>query len=132
VTKYNDITYSQNKFGYSYWAVYGIGGDFIGQCGALKLWENDSNAFCYALRKKYWGRGIGTEVCGIVLSYLFENFPIIDRLSTTAFSKNAASVRILRKIGFECLRTGKECGMDLEFFEIRRAGYAEKNTRAAG
>ncbi|MDR2777435.1 MAG: GNAT family N-acetyltransferase [Rickettsiales bacterium] len=129
VEKYSDITYSQEKFGYSYWAVYDTTGDFVGQCGALKLWLSDSNAFCYAFRKKYWGKGIGTEVCTRVLAYIFENFPTIDRLATTALSKNAASVKILKKIGFDYLRTEKEYGLDLEFFEIRRASYVEKNNR---
>ncbi|MDR1425383.1 MAG: GNAT family N-acetyltransferase [Rickettsiales bacterium] len=131
VEKYSDIAYSQDKFGYSYWAVCdGITRDLIGQCGALRTWATDSNTFCYAFKKKYWGKGVGTDVCGTVMSYLFENFPTIDTLTTTAFSENVASVKILKKIGFEYLYTGKEYGRDLEFFEIARSSYVKKGIRA--
>ncbi|MDR3078551.1 MAG: GNAT family N-acetyltransferase [Rickettsiales bacterium] len=126
VKKYRDIAYSQEKFGYSYWAVHGRDGNFIGQCGALRLWLTDSSVFCYAFWPRYWGKGIGTEVCSIVLDYLFKNFPIIDKMETTALSENEASTRILKKIGFGHISTGKEYGMDLEFFEIRRSDYVEK------
>ncbi|MDR1495100.1 MAG: GNAT family N-acetyltransferase [Rickettsiales bacterium] len=127
VQKYNDMAYSQDKFGYSYWAVYSRGSDFLGQCGALKTWASDSITFCYAFQKKYWGKGIGTEVCSIVLDYLFRNFPTMEKLVTTALDENEASIKILRKIGFEYTHSNKEYGMNLEFFEIRRTDYAEKN-----
>jgi hypothetical protein len=35
VSKYNDIVYSQNKFGYSYWAIYDEENNFIGQMSKL-------------------------------------------------------------------------------------------------
>jgi RimJ/RimL family protein N-acetyltransferase len=127
VSKYNDIIYSQNKFGYSYWAVYDIDGDFMGQCGALKAWISDSNTFCYAFKKKYWGRGIGTEICGLVLDYMFKNFPTINAIETTAYSENVASVKILKKLGFQHICTEEEFGMDLESFRLKRVDHAQKN-----
>ncbi|MDR2077467.1 MAG: GNAT family N-acetyltransferase [Rickettsiales bacterium] len=127
VAKYNDIVYSQNKFGYSYWAIYGRAkNDFIGQCGALKAWISDSNTFCYAFKKEYWGRGIGTEICSIVLDYLFENVPTINTIETTAYSENIASVKILKKLGFQHIYSEKEFELNLEFFKLTKADYVQK------
>jgi ribosomal-protein-alanine N-acetyltransferase len=128
VEKYNDITYAQNKFGYSYWAIYDSSGkNFLGQCGAMKAWVSDVNTFCYAFRKKYWGRGIGTEVCSITMNYLLENFPSLDILSTSVIRDNVASIKIIRKLGFEYLHSEKEFGKDLDFFEFKRANYVQKS-----
>ena len=124
VEKYNDITYGQENYGYSYWAVYDDTNEFIGQCGILKCWNN-SNNFCYAFKKKYWGKGIGTEVCGLVVDYIFENFRDIQKIETSAMSANIASVKILKKIGFRYLYTKKEFNEDLEFFELERNDYNE-------
>ncbi|MDR1499159.1 MAG: GNAT family N-acetyltransferase [Rickettsiales bacterium] len=125
INKYSDITYSQDKDGYSYWAIHEKNDTFIGQCGGLKSWFGDVN-FCYAFRKKYWGKGIGTEVCRIVSNYLFDNFEDITKLTCSAFSENVASVKLLKKLGFECLRTEKEFGKELEFFELKREDYEKK------
>lgn len=119
VEKYNDITYAQEHYGYSYWAVYNNLNEFIGQCGILKCWNN-SNNFCYAFKKEYWGRGIGSEVCSLVINYLFDNFKDIQKVETTAVLANVASVKILNKLGFRYLRTKKELDDDLGFFELER------------
>jgi RimJ/RimL family protein N-acetyltransferase len=125
VEKYDDITHAQNKHGYSYWAVYDMNDNFIGQCGALRSWVGEIN-FCYAFHKQYWGRGIGTKVCALVLDYLFKNFETIDKITCSAFTENIASVKLLKKIGFSYLYTKKEFNEDLEFFEITRESYEKK------
>lgn len=127
VEKYNDITYAQEKFGYSYWAIYDNDGCFIGQCGALKSHWDDTNNFCYAFKKKYWGKGIGTEVCSIIVNYLLKNFPNIDKLETTAVVSNVASIKILKKIGFVYLFEKDEFGEKLQFFKIEKSVYNEKS-----
>lgn len=128
VEKYNDIAYAQNKHGFSYWAIYDKkNNEFMGQCGAVKSWLGEIN-FCYAFHKKYWGKGIGTEICKMVMDYLFKNFNNIDRLTCSAFDENVASVKLLKKIGFSLIKTGKEFDKDLHFFSITRKEYEEKNS----
>ena len=127
VEKYNDIAYAQNKYGFSYWAIYDVNSnEFIGQCGAIKSWLGEIN-FCYAFRKKYWGKGIGTEICGLVRDYLFKNFKEIEELTCSAFSENIASVKLLKKLGFSVIKIEKEFNKDLEFFKLTRKEYEEKN-----
>lgn len=125
VNKYSDITYAQNKYGYSYWAIYDKNDIFIGQCGALKSWTGSIN-FCYAFHKKYWGKGIGTEVCKLILNYLFSSFNDIDKLTCSAFSENIASIKLLKKVGFEHLYTEKEFDKDLQYFELKKGNYEKK------
>lgn len=127
IEKYNDITYAQEKFGYSYWAIYNNVGNFIGQCGALKNHWDDTNNFCYAFKKNCWGKGIGTEVCFVIVDYLFKNFSDINKLETTAVTSNVASIKILKKIGFVYLFEKDELGEKLQSFKIERRDYNEKN-----
>lgn len=124
IEKYNDIIYTQRKYGYSYWAVYGEKtGEFIGQCGAMRSsWDNGNN-FCYAFREEYWGRGVGTEVCRFVVEYLFDNFLDIDSIETSVIVANVASLKILRKIGFTFLHEEEEFEEKLQFFKLWRLDY---------
>ena len=126
IDKYEDITMAQNKYGYSYWAIYDKKDNFIGQCGVIRTWLTENN-FCYAYRKKYWGKGIGTEVGNIVKNYIFDNFKDIEELTCSAFDENVASVKLLKKIGFKLIKTEKEFGKDLHFFKLTRKDYEEKN-----
>lgn len=126
VEKYQDITYAQNKFGFSYWAIYDKKDVFMGQCGALKSWFGDVN-FCYAFHKQYWGKGLGTEICSMIADYLFKNYKDVKKLTCSAFSENVASVKLLKKLGFTCLKTEKEFDKDLEYFELRREDYEKKD-----
>ena len=52
VEKYSEITFAQNKYGFSYWAIYDKNNEFMGQCGAVRSWLGENN-FCYAFHKKY-------------------------------------------------------------------------------
>lgn len=126
VEKYSDMAHAQNANGYSYWAIYDKDNNFMGQCGALRTWLGENN-FCYAFKKKYWGRGIGTEICSMVKNYLFDNFKIIDKLTCSAFSENVASVKLLKKIGFKVVRLDMEFDKELQFFELTREDYEKKN-----
>ena len=126
VDKYNDITYAQNRYGYSYWAIYSSNDEFMGQCGAIKGWLGEIN-FCYAFRKKYWGKGVGTEVCNLVKNYLFNNFKDVEQLTCSAFSENVASVKKKKKIGFSVVNVDMEFDKELQFFRITRKENEEKN-----
>lgn len=126
VEKYNDISFAQNKYGFSYWAIYDRDNEFIGQCGAIRSWLGEIN-FCYAFHKKYWGKGIGTEICKTVLNYLFRNFKEIDNITCSAFSENMASVKLLTKLNFSVVKIEKEFDKDLQFFKLTREEYEEKN-----
>jgi RimJ/RimL family protein N-acetyltransferase len=126
--KFEEINWSQENFGHSYWAVWNnITGEFMGQCGANKYkYRLDSN-FCYAFWQRYWGQGIGYEICSLVLNYLLENFPNIELLTTSSLQENIASIKIIEKLGFECTELHLEYGKILESFVFKRFNYGQKN-----
>ncbi len=53
----------------------------------------------YWLARAYQGRGIGTAVCGALVSYAWEVLDV-ERLQAEVFAWNPASARVLEKNGF--------------------------------
>ncbi|KAF5368979.1 hypothetical protein D9758_003029 [Tetrapyrgos nigripes] len=54
----------------------------------------------YWISEEFWGRGITTEVLKAFLSFVWREYPNVERLGGTVYSGNEASVRVLKKAGF--------------------------------
>lgn len=54
----------------------------------------------FALRRDCWGRGFGTEAVGRIVRFGFHDLDL-HRLEADADPRNEASLRILKKIGFQ-------------------------------
>lgn len=54
----------------------------------------------YYIAEDYWGRGIMTEAVKQICAYVFEKSDII-RIYAEPFAYNAASCRVLEKVGFQ-------------------------------
>jgi RimJ/RimL family protein N-acetyltransferase len=78
-------------------------GEALGWCG-LK-WHEDAQVadLGYRLARKHWGKGYATEAGAACVRYAFEVLGL-PRLVAHAVPENAASVRVLEKLGFR--RTG--------------------------
>jgi ribosomal-protein-alanine N-acetyltransferase len=105
----------QEQHGFGYWAVIEKESDkLIGSCGmAHHLDGGPLVDFGYTLARSRWGRGLMTEAAGACLRYAFEelHFP---ELVASVDSRNAASRRVLEKLGFVYQRTEQlEYGIDL-------------------
>ena len=68
--------------------------------------NNDSCDIGYVLSRKYWNKGIMTEVCKAYVNYLFENG--FNEIFIRAVDKNIGSNRVIEKCGFTF--THKEVG----------------------
>ena len=79
-------------------------GAFIGWCG-LTRWNPDyrSAAMGYCLDDAAWGQGYATEAAGAVLQWAFATLDL-NRVQAETDTRNAASARVLEKLGF--LREG--------------------------
>ena len=79
-------------------------GAFIGWCG-LTRWNPDyrSASLGYCLDDATWGHGYATEAAGALLQWAFETLDL-NRVQAEADTRNAASARVLEKLGF--LREG--------------------------
>ena len=54
----------------------------------------------YWIGRRFWGRGIMTEVVARLVELAWERFPV-DRLYARVFGSNIGSIRVLQKAGFE-------------------------------
>lgn len=87
------------KKGYGRWAlVHKKDNNLIGWCGLEYLKELGETEIGFLLDKKYWNRGLATEAALETLRYTFQEVKL-ERLIALAFPENAASRRVMEKIG---------------------------------
>ncbi len=73
---------------------------FIGWCG-LARWNPDhrSASLVYCLSQAAWGQGYATEAARALLRWAFETLDL-NRVQAETDTRNAASARVLEKLGF--------------------------------
>lgn len=74
---------------------------FVGECGFRPYAPDQPHVIelSYGLRPKFWGGGIATEIATAMIDAGFEGFGT-DTLIAHAQEQNAASLRVLTKLGF--------------------------------
>jgi RimJ/RimL family protein N-acetyltransferase len=75
-------------------------GEFVGWC-ALVRWNPDyrSASLGYCLAEAAWGQGYATEATRGLLRWAFDTLDL-NRVQAEADTRNAASARVLEKLGF--------------------------------
>ena len=101
------LNYDQyRKYGYGRWAVLlkpeGAGDlpAWIGWCGLKHIPELGETDIGFRFIRRYWGRGYATEAARACLDYGFRILRL-KRIVGRVMRENAASVRVLEKIGLE-------------------------------
>ena len=82
-------------------AIEGVSdGEFIGWC-ALTRWNPDyrSAAMGYCLGDAAWGHGYATDAARALLQWAFDTLDL-NRVQAETDTRNAASARVLEKLGF--------------------------------
>ena len=72
--------------------------ELVGTVGLHMKSENDCAEIGYWIGVPYWGKGYATEAAAAVMRFGFETFPL-NRIFAMHFGRNAASGRVLQKIG---------------------------------
>ena len=92
------------------WVITLRGSDeLIGAIGLTPGEDADTAELGYWLSPSHWGRGITTEAAGPVVSFGFETLGL-PCLTSGYFMDNAASGRVLEKLGFvETGRLSRPC-----------------------
>ena len=88
------------RYGFGLWAaILKETGAFIGRCGLIPwtIENHEEVEVAYALSRKYWGQGLGTEAAQAIAQYGFEHLRF-SRLICMTTSENHASIRVARKI----------------------------------
>ena len=101
-------------------------GEFVGWAG-LKYEQHHVTGeryydLGYRLRRKFWGRGIASEVAAVWIEYGFERMNLTE-IGAAAHIENAASNRILQKSGFEAINTFDSHGATHNWYILRREAW---------
>jgi ribosomal-protein-alanine N-acetyltransferase len=107
----------QERHGFCYWAVMEKESRrLIGSCGMAHPLDGGPDIdFGYTLSRSHWGLGLATEAAAACVAYAFEQLHLME-LCASVDSRNAASRRVLEKIGFRYQRTEQvETGVDLRY-----------------
>ena len=85
----------------------------------LRPWSGPSDeiGLSYVLGVESWGRGIATEAAGRLLRHAFEVLDE-DRVMAVIMADNAASRRILEKLGMRSIGNPVAAELNLEYFQI--------------
>ena len=88
-------------------------GAFLGWCGVTKFDAGyRSAALGYCLTEEAWGHGYATEAARALLQWAFDALDL-NRVQAEADTRNAASARVLEKLGFTLEGTLREdCVVD--------------------
>ena len=105
--------------GYGRWAVVHGDGRMIGWCGIEFVGELNETEVAYLLDKGYWNRGYATEAARLSLGFGFEEVGL-ERIIALAFPENAASRRVMEKIGMVYEKAIHIWNTDLVQYKITR------------
>lgn len=95
-------------------------GTFVGGCGLYPLPDSDDIEIAYRLPHAQWGKGYATEMAGAVLAYALDELGLA-RVVGVAHLANAASQRVLVKIGMHEEGEAEHYGVAMRCFAIERA-----------
>jgi RimJ/RimL family protein N-acetyltransferase len=105
------------------WAVEELASSrVIGDCGLFPADRSDAGLdgdleLAFRLRRASWGLGYATEAAGAVIAYGFEDLGA-SRIVADVDADNAASSRVLEKLGFVVVGTGAERGTSLLYYAL--------------
>jgi len=108
----------QRGHGFSKWIILNAdSGVPMGDSGLLVLEEYGWIDLGFRLAQEHWGRGLATEAASAWVNVAFDGLHM-RRLGAFAHPKNAASIRVLQKLGFQVERRDTVMGMDSIVFSL--------------
>lgn len=92
----------------------------IGFCGLKSLPELDAVDVGYRLLPEYWGRGLATEACQASVDFGFRVLGL-EEIIALVMPGNAASIRVLEKVGLQFVSEVKYFGETALKYTVRNA-----------
>lgn len=117
-TRMNDfISYYQEK-GLPCFVMFELqSGEFVGRCG-FGLVETGEIEVGYLLHKKFWGKGLASEVLSALLQWAKKNIEA-DYIIAFAPIDHLASLRVMQKSGMEHYKNDMAKGVQCSFYRIK-------------
>ena len=95
--------------------------DFVGMCLARNFADAPGQIeIGYTLSKKYWGKGIATEVSRALVKYCFLNTEANEVVAVTDLN-NIGSQKVLEKAGFNRIDNLKRTDGELAYYTVKRS-----------
>jgi ribosomal-protein-alanine N-acetyltransferase len=113
------------RHGFGMWALHEKDtGRFVGRCGLQPLPGTPEIELGYTLHRAFWGRGFATEAAAASVRHGFEAAGL-SRIVAIARAENAASRRVMEKVGLTFERTGPDPygSGDVVWYGLSRAGF---------
>jgi ribosomal-protein-alanine N-acetyltransferase len=109
-----------DRLGVGLWLAHDrTSGALVGFCGYVVLPEvHATPELVYALREPFTGRGLATEMARACIAEALGREAFPDGIVASADAVNAASVRVLEKLGFERFATRPGAFGDMPFFRL--------------
>lgn len=102
------------------WGIFNItDDDFIGMCLLRYFDESGSVEIGYSLHKKYWGKGIATDMAKALVTYGFNQTNTNEIVAVTAL-ENIGSQRVLQKVGLQRDGNINQYNDELAYFRLPR------------
>ena len=108
---------------------------YIGRCGLYPLRDDnntlvtDEAQIAFYLARAYWGRGLATEAARAFVQHGFEQLNL-RRIQAGINADNAASIRVVEKLGFKRTRSGENSGVRWHEFELLNPRYRSPSAKA--
>ena len=102
--------------------------DLLGFCGFVRLGGMGEPELCYELTRGAWGKGFATEASRACLRYAFEGVGL-KRAIAGADPPNAASLRVIEKLGMRPLGNLKPNAPDETYYILRPADFVAEAPR---
>jgi ribosomal-protein-alanine N-acetyltransferase len=98
---------------------------FLGRAGLSFFAETDQFELGYSLAPNFWGQGYATEIASALACHFFR-LNLRNRFIAFAHIDNAASLKVLKKIGMIYDRTGPMGDLQCHVYSMDRAEIEEK------
>lgn len=113
----------QNRNGFSFYAVFEkVTNQYVGRAGIIHLGFDEKQSeieICYALHKKYWNKGYGTEIAKALIQHGLNNLNFTKLVAVT-HPGNIASRRILEKSGMRYIKRALYNNIEVSFYNIKK------------
>jgi len=109
--------------GFGIWCVREkTGGAMVGYCGFQYLDKTGSVEILFAYLKDCWKKGLATEAANAGLRFGFESLGL-EKIYAVIHPENAASERVLKKLGMSYERASEHYQMNLQTYAVARDRY---------
>lgn len=98
-----------------------------GSCGFVRWHQGQPDErpeLAYGYRREHWGNGIATEAARVALEWGFGSLSFAEVVALT-HPENAASRRVLAKLGFVAAGTAEGRAGTMSFFTLSKARFEE-------